>query len=98
MNPGFRATASVVLLLAAASACAFRPTATEPPATPPGFAEGSGAAAAWPDPGWWRGFASAELDRLVADGLAANTDLAAATARLAQGDAQVRIAGARLLP
>jgi outer membrane protein TolC len=97
MNPGSRAAASAVLLLAA-TACAFRPPGSEPPATPPAFAEGSGAAAAWPDPGWWRGFGSAELDRLVADGLAANTDLAAATARLAQGDAQVRIAGARLLP
>ena len=98
MNPGFRAAASAALLLAASAACAFRPPGAEPPATPPRFAEGSGAAAAWPDPGWWRGFGSAELDRLVADGLAANTDLAAATARLAQGDAQVRIAGARLLP
>ncbi len=97
MNPGFRAAASAVLILAA-SACAFRPPGAEPPATPPRFAEGSGAAPGWPDPVWWQGFGSAELDRLVADGLAANTDLAAATGRLAQGDAQVRIAGARLLP
>lgn len=86
------------LLAASVSACAFRPPGAEPPATPQRFAGETEALAGWPDPAWWRGFGSPELDGLVAGALAANTDLAAATARLAQADAQVRIAGSRLLP
>ncbi|HET6468390.1 MAG TPA: efflux transporter outer membrane subunit [Geminicoccaceae bacterium] len=53
---------------------------------------------AWPEAGWWRGFGAAELDRLVAEALAGNADLRVALARIEQADAQVRIAGAALLP
>jgi NodT family efflux transporter outer membrane factor (OMF) lipoprotein len=56
------------------------------------------AATAWPGPEWWRGFGSPELDALIAQARAANFDLAAAAARVAQADAQLRIAGAPLLP
>lgn len=52
----------------------------------------------WPDPLWWRGFGSPELDSLMAQASAANTDIAAAVARVRQADAQLRIAGAALLP
>ena len=52
----------------------------------------------WPDPDWWRGFGSPELDGLMAEAMAANTDIAAAVARMRQADAQLRIAGAALLP
>jgi NodT family efflux transporter outer membrane factor (OMF) lipoprotein len=52
----------------------------------------------WPDPAWWRGFGSAELDGLMAEAMAANTDIAAAEARIRQADAQLRISGAALLP
>ncbi|SDB43810.1 efflux transporter outer membrane subunit [Belnapia rosea] len=52
----------------------------------------------WPDPHWWRGFGSAELDGLMAEAMAANNDIAAAVARIRQADAQIRIAGATLLP
>lgn len=55
-------------------------------------------AAEWPDPAWWRGFGSAELDRLMADALARNQSIAIAVAQLEQADAEVRIAGAGLLP
>ncbi|MBK1662026.1 efflux transporter outer membrane subunit [Paracraurococcus ruber] len=74
-----------------------------PPATssglalPGGFDAASGAAQ-WPDPQWWRGFGSAELDGLMADAMAANTDIARAVARVRQADAQLRITGAALLP
>ncbi len=54
--------------------------------------------AATTDPAWWRGFASPELDRLMAGAMAGNLDIASAIARLAQADAQVRIVGAQLLP
>jgi outer membrane protein, multidrug efflux system len=56
------------------------------------------AAAAWPSADWWRGFGSPELDSLIAQAQSANFDLLAAIARVQQADAQVRIAGAPLLP
>jgi multidrug efflux system outer membrane protein len=55
-------------------------------------------AAHWPDALWWRGFGSPELDRLMADAMAANQTIASAEAVLRQADAQLRIAGASLLP
>ncbi|MCO6417858.1 efflux transporter outer membrane subunit [Siccirubricoccus sp. KC 17139] len=60
-------------------------------------AEGA-AEPAWPDPEWWRGFGAPELDRLMAEAMQANNDMAAAAARILQADAQLRIAGAALLP
>jgi multidrug efflux system outer membrane protein len=56
------------------------------------------ASAAWPSADWWRGFRSPELNALVDAAMALNFDIAAAIARVVQADAQVRIAGAALLP
>ena len=56
------------------------------------------AAAAWPSTDWWRGFHSAELNTLIEQARAQNFDIAAAIARVREADAQVRIAGALLLP
>lgn len=56
------------------------------------------AQAAWPDDQWWRGFRSPELNDLVEAARTQNFDIAAAIARVRQADAQVRIAGAALLP
>jgi outer membrane protein, multidrug efflux system len=98
------ATSRRAALLAAA---ALLPGCTwlTPPATSSGIglpdrlaASDPALAANWPDPTWWRGFRSAELDGLMADAMAANTDIAGATARVRQADAQLRIAGATLLP
>ncbi|MEG0969366.1 MAG: TolC family protein, partial [Pseudomonas sp.] len=47
---------------------------------------------------WWRAFASSELDRLVERARLNAYDLAAATARVRQAQAQAVIAGAPLLP
>jgi len=55
-------------------------------------------AAAWPSADWWHGFDSATLDDLMAQARVANDDIGAAIARIRQADAQVRIAGAPLLP
>jgi NodT family efflux transporter outer membrane factor (OMF) lipoprotein len=52
----------------------------------------------WPAADWWRGFGSAQLDDFIALAQASNDDLAAAVARVREADAQVRIAGAALLP
>ena len=54
--------------------------------------------AAVPDLDWWRGFRSAELTALIEQAQVQNLDLAAALARIAQADAQSRVAGAALFP
>jgi outer membrane protein, multidrug efflux system len=54
--------------------------------------------AVWPAPDWWHGFGSARLDELIAQAQQSNDDLAAAIARVQEADAQLRIAGAPLLP
>jgi NodT family efflux transporter outer membrane factor (OMF) lipoprotein len=56
------------------------------------------ATAAWPAADWWRGFHSRELNALIEQARVQNFDIAAAIARVRQADAQVRIAGAPLLP
>ena len=72
-----------------------RPAAELPTAWRAGEAT---AATRWPSPDWWRGFRSPELDQLVAEARTQNFDIAAAIARVRQADAQVRLAGAPLLP
>ncbi len=52
----------------------------------------------WPAPDWWRSFQSAELDGLIAQAKTDNLDVAAAAARVLQAEAQLRVAGASLLP
>jgi NodT family efflux transporter outer membrane factor (OMF) lipoprotein len=47
---------------------------------------------------WWRGFRSRELTGLMEEAQTVNLDIAAATARFRQADAQARITGAALLP
>ena len=47
---------------------------------------------------WWRGFRSRELTVLMEEAQTVNLDIAAATARFRQADAQARITGAALLP
>jgi outer membrane protein, multidrug efflux system len=47
---------------------------------------------------WWRGFGSPELTFLMEEAQKVNLDVAAATARFIQADAQARITGAALLP
>ncbi len=66
---------------------------------PPAYrASASTGETAWPSPEWWHGFASPQLDTLIAQARRENFDLLAAIARVQQADAQVRIAGAALLP
>ena len=66
---------------------------------PPAFAASpANAAAAWPEPEWWRAFRSDELNALIDRARLYNNDLTAAAARVVQADAQVRINGAPLLP
>lgn len=88
------------LLLAATAACASVPPVDPPPLPvdlPPAFA-----AAPLPagdlEAGFWRSFGDAQLDALVAEGLASHPSLARAASRVAQAEALARIAGADRLP
>src|ERR1700730_1060247 len=54
--------------------------------------------AVWPNSDWWHGFGSDTLDDLISQAQRNNDDLAGAIARIREADAQVRIAGAPLLP
>jgi multidrug efflux system outer membrane protein len=56
------------------------------------------AGAAWPSGAWWTGFGSPELTDLIERARTRNFDIQAAIARVRQADAQMRIAGAALLP
>jgi outer membrane protein, multidrug efflux system len=47
---------------------------------------------------WWESFGSAELRALVGEALAGSPDLAIATERVRQAEAQVRVVGASLFP
>jgi NodT family efflux transporter outer membrane factor (OMF) lipoprotein len=52
----------------------------------------------WPEPDWWRGFGSEELNGLIVSAQSGNLDLAAAETRILQADARVREVGSALLP
>lgn len=67
--------------------------------TPPQAWQGPAQPAqALPDTQWWQAFASPELDRLIERARLNSHDLAAATARVRQAQANAVIAGAPLLP
>jgi NodT family efflux transporter outer membrane factor (OMF) lipoprotein len=93
------AAAGAIALLALAG-CDLGPDYHRPELEiPPAYrASAATAATAWPSEDWWRGFGSAELDTLIDQAQRENFDLLAAIARVQQADAQVRIAGAGLLP
>jgi NodT family efflux transporter outer membrane factor (OMF) lipoprotein len=66
---------------------------------PQQYRETKGApAAAVPSLDWWQSFRSPELTALMEQATTANLDIAVAIAQIVQADAQVRIAGAPLLP
>ncbi|MDO9370078.1 MAG: efflux transporter outer membrane subunit [Sphingopyxis sp.] len=58
----------------------------------------AGAQGQWPAEGWWHGFGDAQLDTLIAEGLAGSPDVAIAAARVRAADAMAQQAGAALLP
>jgi NodT family efflux transporter outer membrane factor (OMF) lipoprotein len=94
----------LAILCALASACSVGPPYRRPeiPLSQTWQAQGTGdgaeGPAIWPAADWWHGFGSARLDELIAQAQQSNDDLAGAVARIQEADAQLRIAGAPLLP
>ncbi|MGB6356835.1 MAG: efflux transporter outer membrane subunit [Steroidobacteraceae bacterium] len=82
----------------ACSSCALHAAQPAPPVLPPAFERSTSGDAAWPDAAWFHGFASGELDSLIALAQENNLDIGAAAARVRQADARARQAGAALLP
>lgn len=100
-RPTLRARAALAVILALpAAGCDLGPDYQRPAVTIPAAFKATldSAQAAWPPADWWHGFGSAELDRLIDLARANNQNLAAASARVVQADAQAAIAGAPLLP
>src|SRR3954465_1085415 len=67
-------------------------------ATPMTWNEQSGQSGTVISPDWWNAFGSAELQGLVDQALKGSPDLAIATERVRQAEAQVKVAGASLFP
>ncbi|USI74424.1 efflux transporter outer membrane subunit [Sphingomonas morindae] len=96
-----RLSSCVVLAAGLATACTVGPDYGGPPRSPGAAAYARAADAAQPGPPlarWWTALNDQTLDALIARGLAANPDLAAAEARLRQARAAVRLERANGLP
>jgi NodT family efflux transporter outer membrane factor (OMF) lipoprotein len=92
---------SIILAMSigfACSSCALQAAKPAAPVVPPAFEQAASGGAQWPDGTWYQGFASQELDSLVALAQDKSLDVAAAAARVKQADARARQAGAALLP
>ena len=94
----FKATAALAVVLTVA-ACSVGSDYQRPNVnTPAAFSQGDGMDAGQIAQDWWKSFGSTELNGLVDKALANNTDISAAIARIEQARAQLKIAGADLLP
>lgn len=80
------------------AACSVAPGYQRPETAAPAAWQNGATSTAWPAPDWWRSFGSDELDRLVAAAAQGSFDLQAAASRVAQAQAQAKIAGAPLYP
>lgn len=88
----------LIALTALVAGCSLGPDREVPKVAMPPAWDSAATATVWPDARWWESFGSPELNRLIAEAEAGNTDLAAAVIRVRQAQAQSRIAGAALLP
>lgn len=90
--------AASLLTIAAAGPDYVRPAPAASATRPFLAAPAAPVSAAEPDSGWWRLYQDPVLDRLVADALAANTDLRIAIANLDKARASLRAARSDRLP
>jgi outer membrane protein, multidrug efflux system len=89
---------SAVFISIACCSCTLQAVKPAAPVVPQAFEQAAGGDVPWPDAAWFHGFASDELDSLIAQARENNLDLAAAAARVREADARARQAGAALLP
>jgi multidrug efflux system outer membrane protein len=90
---------AVAVLMMTVSACSMVPDYFKPEVqTPRTWDSRQDALNVWPDAQWWTGFGSPELNRLINEAQANNTDLRVAVARIRQAEAQAKISGADLYP
>lgn len=95
-RPARHAVLAAALLLGGCDFLApiLEPAKVEPPAA---FQYAAGESL-WPQADWWNVLGSSELTGLISRAAANNQDLRAAVARIAQAEANARIAGASLFP
>jgi len=93
----YRPLACAIFLLL--SSCAVGPVFTRPRTPVPAkFVSPADSPPAWPEPGWWHQFGSPELDQLIAEAKVHNFSVREAIEQLEAANAQIRVAGAPLLP
>jgi outer membrane protein, multidrug efflux system len=98
MKISFRSVMAMTLVVSL-SGCAIVSPRLEPDVPVAGaWNESAPADAAAVTPTWWTSFNSPELASLITQALAGSPDLAIATERVKQAEAQVRVAGASLFP
>jgi NodT family efflux transporter outer membrane factor (OMF) lipoprotein len=91
--------ALAIAAAALAAGCSLVPPFMRPDApVPQAWRQPAAEQGVFPERDWWRAFGSAELEALVARAEANNYDLRAAASRIAQAQAQTRIARSALLP
>jgi outer membrane protein, multidrug efflux system len=98
---GLARSLAVLGLVASSAGCILTQDIPDPALDVPGGYKAARLTApgdAPPTLDWWRAFRSRELTQLMEEAQTVNLDIAAATARFVQADAQARIAGAALLP
>src|ERR687896_10648 len=94
----FQSTICVAVAVALAGCSTTSPMLKPNVSAPASWNEAAPANAASVSAEWWSAFGSAELRQLVEQALAGSPDLAIATERVRQAEAQVRVAGASLFP
>ena len=88
-----------IALVCCLAGCAITSARLEPDVPAPGtWNEVVGTDTAAVSSTWWKSFGAAELGSLVDEALVGSPDLAIATERVTQAEAQVRVAGASLFP
>jgi NodT family efflux transporter outer membrane factor (OMF) lipoprotein len=99
MNRVFLARVTTLAAAAVLAACASMDHAPAPTRQVDAASLGAVQAVVdWPTEDWWHRYGDAQLDQLIADGLASNPSLDAARARLARANAAAGVARAALLP
>jgi len=90
---------TAIALVCCLSGCAITSPELKPDVPVPGaWNEAAGTDTAAVSSTWWNSFGSTELGSLMNEALAGSPDLAIATERVTQAEAQVRVAGASLFP